>query len=354
MIGIIDYDLLTAKKGAPPPSLSAMKFSSYLKSTESEQVRLLDNLKQAEACSKVIFTSEKPLDKIEKAAFLLENCEYYGKYLADEIPRIVEHMSPDVTLYNELIQERVVKRAISAAAAFSFLDSIYYQAYGKNGERLPLPPSATRKRFYLYDDDLLSHEECWEILDSIIERAPTAIYFTESIKCHTIKQFLTLREDYEKVSRANKIILDYFVPLHHFDVYFGKYKLKLLGEIAKNSDVNIYIGKNYNNNAYNDVFYIKNLYYCLNLVFSYYSRNIPIKVEIYTKPSEINPYIYFYKLIRSWVNNKDPDATLEDAINSSQVRTKIEELLKKHSIFDIFLHKSKNDLIKTRGVWRAP
>ena len=148
--------------------------------------------------------------------------------------------------------------------------------------------------------------------------------------------------------------MDYFVPLHHFDVYFGKYKLKLLGEIAKNSDVNIYIGKNYNNNAYNDVFYIKNLYYCLNLIFSYYSRNIPIKVEIYTKPSEINPYIYFYKLIRSWVNNKDPDTTLEDAINSSQVRTKIEELLKKHSIFDIFLHKSKNDLIKTRGVWRAP
>ena len=90
MIGIIDYDLLTAKKGAPPPSLSAMKFSSYLKSTESEQVRLLDNLKQAEACSRVIFTSEKPLDKIEKAAFLLENCEYYGKYLAVGARSVIE------------------------------------------------------------------------------------------------------------------------------------------------------------------------------------------------------------------------------------------------------------------------
>lgn len=354
MIGIIDYDFLTAKKGAPPPSLLAMKFSSYLKSTEKEQIRLLDNLDQAAACSKVIFTSEKPLDKIDKAAFLLDNCEYYGQYLADKVPRIVEHMPPDITLYNESIQERVVKRSISTSTAFSFLDSIYYQAYAENGERLPLPPSATRKRFYIYDNDFFGHEECWDILDEIITRSPSGIYFTQPIQCHTIKQFLTIREDYEKVSRANKIILDYFVPLHHFDIYFGKYKLKLLGEINKNADINIYIGKNYNNNAYNEVFYIKNLYYCLNLIFSYYSRNIPIKVEIYTDEKETNPYLFFYKLIRSWVNNKDANMTLAEAIKSSQVKNKIDELLNKHSIFNIFLEKSKNDLINTRGVWRAP
>lgn len=354
MIGIIDYDFLTAKKGAPLPSLLAMKFSSHLKSTEKEQIRLLDNLDQAAACSRVIFTSEKQLDDIEKTAFLLDNCEYYGEFLTDEVPRIVEHMPPDTTLYNETMQERIAKRSIGTSAALAFLDSIYYQAYGKNGEKLPLPPSDTRKRFYLYDTDFLSHEDCWDIIEEILDRQPSSIYFTKPIQCHTIKQFLLLREEYEKISRANKIILDYFVPIHHFEVYFGKYKLKLLGEITKNADVNIYLGKNYNNNAYNEVFYIKNLYYCLNLIFNYYSRNIPIKAEIYSQPNEINPFLFFYKLIRAWTNNKDYDVTLRDAINSNQQHNKLNELLEKHSIFNVFLDKSKNDLIKARGVWRLP
>ena len=70
------------------------------------------------------------------------------------------------------------------------------------------------------------------------------------------------------VFRSNKIILDFFIPLHHFDVYFSKYKLKLLGEITKTSEVYIYLGKNYSSNAYGETFYLKNLYHCFNLIFS--------------------------------------------------------------------------------------
>lgn len=63
-----------------------------------------------------------------------------------------------------------------------------------------------------------------------------------------------------KVARSNKIVLDYYVPYHDLDLYFGKYKLKLLGEITTNSDVCIYLGKNYGAQAYKETFYTKNLF----------------------------------------------------------------------------------------------
>lgn len=350
MIGIMDYDFLALKRGLAPPSIAALKTSAYLKTTQKDEVHLMDSLDNAAAFKEIYFFSNKPIDDLPKEIFLLENIKIYGENL-EKVPKIIEHMTPDITLYNNFVQERVLNKIASPNRAVQFLDSIYYQAYGSEGERIPLPPSMPRKRFYIYDKDFLTKENCWEILDEIYERTPSGIYMVEPIQCHTVKQFFTLREDYEKVSRANKIILDYFVPLFQFDIYFSKYKLKLLGEITKTSDIYVYIGKNYGNNAYNEVFYIKNLFYCLNLIFSYWSRNIPIKAEVYYYENALNPYKDIYNCIRSWTNNDNLDLTLDDAFNTKKLIERKETFLKEHYIFQKFFGKSKNDLIHTRGIW---
>ena len=226
MIGFIDYELLLSKRGLPPPSLAAMKMAAYLKSKENVQIIVLNNLETIDNFEKVYFFSDLVIDKLPKEIFQYPNVEMYGLHLSP-IPLLAEHMIPDTTIYNSIVQERVNDKRTSTNRALQFLDSIYYKCYDENGKRLPLPPSDKRKRFYIYDNDFLEIPNSWLILEEITERQPSGIYMTQPIQCHTVKQFFTLREDYEKVSRNNKIILDYFVPLHHFETYFGKYKLKL-------------------------------------------------------------------------------------------------------------------------------
>ena len=353
MIALYDEEFATAKRGLPPPSLAAMKMAAYLKTEQNDIVILITDLTNAANYNKVCFFSDKPLEELPKEIFLMDNVELYGKYL-EPLPRIVEHMTPDITIYHDVVQSRLVDKIVSTNRALQFLDSIYYQAYGSDGARLPLPPSPHRKRFYIYDEDFLQYEDCWNIFREIEERVPTGIYTIKPIQCHTLKQFFTLREDYEKVSRANKIILDFFVPLHHFETYFGKYKLKLLGEITKNSEIYVYLGKNYSANAYGEVFYLKNLYYCLNLIFSYWSRNIPIKAEMYIPNDGVNPYKEIFNALRLWTNNEDTNIKISDYLNTKKLKPKLEEFIANNPTMATFFDKSKNDLINTRGVWRLP
>lgn len=353
MIAIYDEEFATAKRGLPPPSLAAMKTAAYLKTEQKDLVVLITDLTNAVNYDKIYFFSDKPLEELPKEIFLMNNVCLYGKFL-EPLPRIIEHMTPDVTIYHDVIQTRLVNKSVSTNRALQFLDSIYYQAYGSGGERLPLPPSPRKKRFYIYDEDFLQYESCWDIFKEIEERAPTGIYSIKPLQCHTLKQFFTLREEYEKVSRANKIILDYYVPLHHFDTYFGKYKLKLLGEITKNSEVYVYLGKNYSSSAYGEIFYLKNLYYCFNLIFSYWSRNIPIKAEKFIVEDSVNPYKDIFNALRFWTNSEDYDIKISSYLNTKKLKPKLEEFLKENPTMEVFFETSKNDLINTRGVWRLP
>ena len=331
-----------------------MKLSSYYKRNEpKEHIRLLTDTVQMMNCDLVYFLSNKLLEEIPDEIFMTENIKFYGKYLPDDIPNLIHHMPPDVSIYNEVVQKRLTDDKVGTAKALSFLDSIYYQAF-VNEQLIPVPPMAPKTRVYLYDKDILGNESCWKVFDSIIKKRPSTICCVETIQCHTISQFLYLREEYEKVSRANKIILDYYVPPHQFEKYFGKYKLKLLGEITTNSNISIYLGKNYGADSYTSTFYIRNIAYCINLLFSYYSRNIPIFSEIYYPPTkELNPYIEIYKAIRSWSNSDNKDLTFEQAFRTKKQKEILQTLIEKNPIFKGFLPYSKNMLIKTKGMWRV-
>ena len=349
MIGIVDYDFVFAEKGSNLPSLGAMKMATFL---QKEQPQLLLSLNQVPLCEKVYFFSEMPLDSFPLEIITAENLVAYGAVFSEEFPRLAHHMMPDTRLYRKYIQQEVAAERMSVSKGLDILDSTYYLAK-VNDELLPIPAAPARKKFYLYDKDFLSYSDCWTIFDSIMKKRPSTIYSVEPLLCHTMKQFLFLREEYEKVSRSNKIILDYYVPLHQFDAYFSKYKLKLLGEITKESNVCVYIGKPYGAQAFGEVFYIRNMVYCLNLLFSYYSRNIPIKVEIYEPPLGYqNPFEELYIGIREWANNKNWDITLRASLTRIKRRKEqLNQLLEKHRIFNQFLDESKNSVKNKRGIW---
>lgn len=350
MIGCIDYDFMSQGRGTRvPPSLILMKLAQYYRQQKIE-LTLLSSLNQIEACEKVYFYSVLPLNELPTELLLYTNLIFIGPYFSEKLPSLVDHMAPNVSLYNTMIQEMVNDERITTNQALKILDSYYYQAK-VDGELIPVPPMPPKKKIYIYDENFFDYDDCFIILDKIISKKPSSIYFVHPIMCRTISKFFFIRTEYEKVSRENKIILDYFVPLHQLETYFGKYKLPLLGELTTSSDVRIYLGKNYNLNCYNSTFYIKNLFYCLNLAYSYYSRNIPIKAEVYYQPDVINPYLYFYKALKKWINSKEYDLALEDCFTKKEKKDKLAKLYEAHPIFKQFMSYTKNKLINTRGIW---
>lgn len=352
MIGIVDYDFMKVKRGLPNPSLDAMRMAAYIKKELKESVFLLTDLATIPNCEIVHFFTDKRLEELPLELLAYENVEFYGKYFQNHIPELADYLIPDITIYNSIVQDKLLDCTVSENRALSFFDSFYYRA--KRGKaKLPIPPMASNKKVYIYDEDILAYDDCWEILDELLKRSPSSIYTINPICCRTMKQFLVLREDYEKISRGNKVFLDFFVPLHQLEVYFGKYKLKLLGEITKTAEVYVYLGKSYGVQSYYDTFYIKNLYYCLHLLFSYYSRNIPIKAALfYPTNGAINNYEIIYKIIERWANSKDYDKTLTDFTKSKKEKEMLQKLIEKHPIMEQFMNKSKNSLIQTRGIWR--
>lgn len=349
MIGIMDYDFTCAEKKAAVPSLGAMKLYTYL---QKERPQLITTDVQMGLCEKGYFFSNKPFDEIPYTYLTMDNITAFGKYFEEPQERIINHMIPNTDLYKKYIQTSIAVNEMTVDRGLDILDSTYYQAY-VDGEKIPIPPSRSRKKFYIYDKDFLAYPDCWEILDEAITHKPTSIYMVEPIQCHTAKQFFFLREEYEKVARSNKIVLDYYVPYHDLDLYFGKYKLKLLGEITTNSDVCIYLGKNYGAQAYKETFYTKNLFYNLNLLFSYYSRNIPVRaVEYQDAPMDaVNPYPKLYEALATW-SRTSWDVKIERSLGrTKEGKEQLNMLLEKHPVFKGFMGKSKNDLKLTRGPW---
>lgn len=358
MMGIIDDNFLNwgKRQGLPSPNLDAMKWYVYLRKTYPEEdVRLVTSLNSIANYSKVYFLTDKPPEGLPKEIFLQANVEIYGPFFAPS-PKLVEHTIPSISLYRDFIEEKVAEERLSSKRALQFLDSIYYKIWGLGGEKLPLPPCETRKRFYLYDKDVLGRgEDSWAALLALTARKPTSLYFVSPIQCHSIKQFIRLRVDFDGIiSRSNAIILDYFVPLHQLDYYFDKYRLLLLGEITPNADVNIYLGKNYSNDTYCANFYIRNFTYCANLMFSYWAHNIPIKGTIYQDENsvgEANPCAMLYDALRRWAAAPSKEATLWDQLTKKN-KLDCEALAEKHPALRRFLKVTKNDLLNS-GEWNV-
>lgn len=282
-----------------------------------------------------------------------DNVKIFGPSFSEQLPEIIHHIAPDTSLYSPLIQEKLINSKVREARAFEFLDAVYYIAK-VDGERLDLPASEGKKQIYMYDKDLLAEPDCWQILDYVESRKPSVIYFVYPIRCHTLKQFLTLRGKYKKISRRNSIILDYFVPLQDIGRYFGTYKLKLLSEITKTSNISFYLGKNYQGKEYCPEVYLNLLYHGFTMAFSYYTRNIPIRCRIFkTDEYSLNPYQVIYSALEFWINSDQDSFTIRQILSKRGLDQYTETFLSQNDKFLKFFDYTKKDLTEIQGVWRV-
>jgi len=172
-------------------------------------------------------------------------------------------------------------------------DSYYRMVAGKN--KLPIPPVRPKKRFFIFDKDFFN--PYWEdIIDNIIERNPASIVTIHPIICNTLTQYFGIRNK-AKVSRQNELILDLNIPLSEVYYMLKHYKNKFLADVMTSSNVYLTLGGDFRYS----IQYFENFIYKLNLLYSFWSCDIPIKIKyLQPKLGFIDPLPNISRLVETW------------------------------------------------------
>ena len=311
MIGLVDYDFQTnTSMRLCPPNLEIMKLANYYKSEQNKYCRLINlNQQQLSGYEKIYFFSQKDgTPKIPEAFLRADNVIFGGTAFTngEYIPfenQIIQYTMPKINIYTELLHQKY-NNGVKSKVISHFLDDTYYRMYAKNN-KLPVPPVMMRKRVYLYDIDFF-YPDWKDIIEDISARKPASILRIHPIYCNTVTQFGEIRS-ISKLSHSNDVILDLNVPLDEIYYLFKVYKKMFLANITKNVNVYLPLGGNFKT----PIQYRKDLIYKLNLLYSFWSNNIMIKVKY--KEANIgivNPLSNLMKRIQLWANNDTKDINI--------------------------------------------
>ena len=359
IIGLVDYDFCKSRKNSVLiPNIEIMKLATYYKTEKNQFCRLL-TLEDQELSSydKIYFFSELNKNPQIPEHYLRAKNVFYGGtaftngvYIPFE-EEIIDYTIPKPFIYKEFLKQKY-NDGVKARVISHVLDDTYYRNYaGEN--KLPLPAILPLKRVYLYDRDFF-YDDWQETLTKISERSPASIIRIHPIICHTLTEYFTLRS-FQKFSRANKIILDLNVPLDEVYYMLKKYKNQFLADITQSSNIYIVLGGSWPT----QMLYFRDFIYKLNLLFSFWSCGIMIKIK-FEEPNLgfKNPLINLSQLAESVFNisyERKRDYSLNSKIDKIKKNNFCAEekklLLKFHpSATDLF-DQSFNKIVK-EGRWR--
>lgn len=305
MIGLVDYDLQTTKNSElVPPNLEIMKLATYYRGEENTFCRLVGLEETELSCyDKIYFFSEADeMPKIPYPFLRTDNVLFggtaftNGKYVPFKND-IIDFTIPRPAIYKEFLKDKY-RDGIKTKVIEHILDDSYYRLYAGDS-KLPIPPVKKGKRFFIYDSEFFYPD--WEAtIKKIIERSPSSINFIHPIVCHTLAQYFALRQQ-PKIARTNKIILDTNIPLDDVNYMLNKYKNLFLADIFPTSNICIPLGGSY----LSTLQYYIDLKYKLNLLFSFWSKGIEMKIS-YVKPKLgfTNPIQELELLIEKWTYSK--------------------------------------------------
>ena len=133
-------------------------------------------------------------------------------------------------------------------------------------------------------------------MNKMIERKPTTIQFIHPIYYKKISDFLEVREN-SLIAKGQDAFLDLKIPLNETSVLMKHYKNRLLAVIVPNSQVYLPLG----GSLHYQTEYFQDLLYKLNLLYIFWSCNIPLKLK-YEEPvfGCYNPLSDISKLISTW------------------------------------------------------
>lgn len=184
-IGIIDADLISRKKHRFP-NLASMKISGYHKS-QGDKVILLLNYDDLEKYDKVYISKVFTDTYIDENILKLDNVEYGGTgFFYDKAPNLpyeIEHHMPDYSLYDDWVNDMLVKGTKRAELSYYLDYSIGFTTRGcfrkcmfcvnRNHTKVVKHSSVSefldenRKYICLLDDNILGYGKCSEIFEEL-------------------------------------------------------------------------------------------------------------------------------------------------------------------------------------------
>ena len=301
MIGLVDLQLQSwDKPQLCPPNLEIIKLAAYYRKEENQFCRLI-NLNETEfsGYDKIyVFSESKDFITVPEALKRAPNVIYggtaftNGKYVPFE-NKLIDYTMAKTSIYYDFLKE---KRAAGLAdkEIEHLLDNSYYR-WRAGDEVLPLPAVYKRHRLYIYDIDFF--QEGWRnIMNKMIERKPSSIHFIHPMRYTKISDFLEIREN-ALVAKTYNSFLDLNIPLKETPILMKHYKNRLLAVINQSSQVFITLGGSFHYQSD----YFRNILYKLNLLYVFWSCNIPLKIK-YEEPALgcYDPIADISKLISTW------------------------------------------------------
>lgn len=277
-----------------------MKLATYFQTEENHFCRLI-NLDETDLTpyDKVyVFSEAESQPMIPEAFRRADNVIFGGTAFTNGIYRPFENEIIDYTIarphiYKSFLSDKYVA-GLKDNVINHILDDSYYRMYA-GSNKLPIPPILPHKRVYIYDTNFFIPE--WkEILNKISNRNPSSIKPIHPVYCKTITDYFDLR-GYQKFAKDANIILDLDIPLNEAPSLVRKYKNKFLADIKPSSNVFLTLGGNYETQYQ----YRQNFIYKLNLLYTFWSNDIPIKIK-YITPSigHNDPLLGLSQLISTW------------------------------------------------------
>jgi len=359
MIGLVDWDLQQSTNAKILiPNIEIMKLATYYKIEENTFCRLI-SLDETDLSSyeKIFFFSETGKNIPIPEKFLRADNVIYGgtaftrnKYVPFD-NEIIDFTIARPTIYKDFLKQKY-QDGVNVKTIAHVLDDSYYRMYAGD-KQLPVPPIITNKRCFIYDR-IFFYNNWKEIIREILDRKPSRIIPIHPIICHKISDFFSLRQE-PKISRNSDVVLEINIPLKDVNYMFKKYKQLFLADINKTSKVYLSLGGSF----YSSFQYFKDFIYKMNLLYSFWSYNIPIKI-MYIDPElgYTDPLSTLSNFVVQWTNNTTKDnKTLQERMHSriskeleQKLREEKELLLKFYpNAMELFRHNYSE--LQERGIW---
>ena len=361
MIGLVDLQLQSwGKPQLCVPNLEIMKLATYYQTEENTFCRLV-NLDETElsAYEKIyVFSESKDYITVPDAFKRAPNVIYGGTAFTNGIyvpfkNKIIDYTLAKPRIYANFLKEKYQNREIEEIEITRLLNNSYFRWHAGE-EELSVPAIRKRHRIYIYDKDFF--QDGWRnIINKIINRGPSSINFIHPTHYKKISDFLEVREN-ALIAKGNNVYLDLNIPLKETPVLMQLYKNRLLAVINPSSHIYLSLGGSY----YYQTDYFKDIIYKLNLLYVFWSCNIPIKLK-YEEPSLgcYNPIADISKLISTWsqgetcksksiIERIPKDKSLSDIRIERQ---QLKAILERYPTYET-LFRQTTETAKQGGLWR--
>ena len=337
-----------------------MKLATYYQQEENKFCRLI-NLDETELTSyeKIyIFSESKDFVTVPDIFKRADNIIYggtaftNGKYVPFE-NKLIDYTIARTRIYHDFLKDKRVA-GIKDIEIARLLDNSYYRWHAGE-DVLPLPAIQKRHRIYIYDIDFF--QDGWRnIIDKMIDRKPSSINFIHPAHYKKISDFLDVRENY-LINRSNDAYLDLNIPLKETPILMKHYKNRLLAAVSPSAQVYLSLGGSFHYQSD----YLKDIIYKLNLLYVFWSCNIPIKIK-YEEPMIgcYNPISDISKLIATWSqgDTKDYKSIIDRIPKDKKLsdrrpeREQLEIILEKYPASNT-LFRQTTETAKKGGIWKV-